>query len=94
MIRAAGLAASTGLSAGGVESGGFWEGKTRSALQTLLHAAALEGLSTRVLFEWSLSPSAAADAVGILSGHPAAATGWADALQAMIGADPRTRTAG
>ena len=28
MIRANGLAAATGLSAGGVESGGFWEGKT------------------------------------------------------------------
>lgn len=91
MIRAAGLAASTGLSAGGVESGGFWEGKTRSALQSLLHAAALERLPTRVLFEWSLSPSAAADAVGILVGHRDAATGWSDALQAMIGADPRTR---
>ena len=91
MIRAAGFAASTGLSAGGVESGGFWEGKTRSALQSLLHAAALERLPTRVLFEWSLSPSAAADAVGILVGHRDAATGWSDALQAMIGADPRTR---
>jgi len=91
MIRAAGLAASTGLSTGGVESGGFWEGKTRSALQALLHAAALGQLTTRRLFEWSLSPSAAGDAVGILSGHPNAATGWADALQSMIGADPRTR---
>lgn len=30
-----------GLSTGGVESGGFWEGKTRSALQALLHASAL-----------------------------------------------------
>lgn len=91
MIRAAGLAASTGLTAGGVESGGFWEGKTRSALQSLLHAAALERLPTRMLFEWSLSPSAAADAVGILAGHSDAATGWSDALQAMISADPRTR---
>jgi type IV secretory pathway TraG/TraD family ATPase VirD4 len=91
MIRAAGLAASTGLSSGGVESGGFWEGKTRTALQVLLHAAALEGLTTRVLFEWSLSPSAAGDAVGILSGHPSAAAGWSDALQSIVTADPRTR---
>jgi len=91
MIRAAGLASSTGLSAGGVESGGFWEGKTRAALQALLHAAALERLSTRSLFEWSLSPAAATDAVGILSGHPHAATGWADSLDSMINADPRTR---
>lgn len=43
MIRATGLAAGTGLSSGGVEGGGFWEGKTRTALQALLHAAALDG---------------------------------------------------
>jgi type IV secretion system protein VirD4 len=91
MIRASGLSSSTGLSSGGVETGGFWEGKTRSALQALLHAAALEQLTTRTLFEWSLSPSAAADAVGILSGHANAASGWADSLQSMISADPRTR---
>jgi type IV secretory pathway TraG/TraD family ATPase VirD4 len=91
MIRANGLAATTGLSSGGVESGGFWEGKTRAALQALLHAAALEKLSTRILFEWSLSPSAAADAVGILASHPAAATGWGDSLESMINSDPRTR---
>lgn len=65
MIRANGLAASTGLSSGGVESGGFWEGETRSALQALLHAAALEKLATRTRFEWSLSLAAAGDAVGI-----------------------------
>jgi len=91
MIRATGLASSTGLSSGGVEAGGFWEGKTRSALQALLHAAALEGLSTRALFEWSLSPAAAADAVGILASRSEAATGWAESLESMINADPRTR---
>ncbi|GAB7003933.1 hypothetical protein JCM18899A_14050 [Nocardioides sp. AN3] len=91
MVRAAGLASATGLSSGGVESGSFWEGKTRAALQALLHAAALEHLSTRTLFEWSLSPAAATDAVGILSGHPAAATGWDQSLGSMIDADPRTR---
>lgn len=91
MTRASGLAASTGLSSGGVESGGFWEGKTRTALQALLHAAALEHLPTRTLFEWSLSPSAAGDAVGILSGHPGAAAGWSDALQSIVTADARTR---
>jgi len=40
MIRASGLAAGTGLAAGGVDGGGFWEAKTRTALQCLLHAAA------------------------------------------------------
>lgn len=91
MIRASGLASSTGLSSGGVESGGFWEGKARSALQALLHAAALEKLSTRALFEWSLSASTATDAVGVLASNAAAAPGWSDSLEGMINSDPRTR---
>ena len=57
MIRANGLASATGLSAGGVESGGFWEGKTRTALQSLLHAAALDGRPPAELFRWTLDPS-------------------------------------
>ena len=91
MIRATGLASATGLSTGGVESGGFWEGKTRTALQALLHAAALDNRSPRELFGWTLSPSAAADAVAILSSNPSAAPGWADSLESMIHSDPRTR---
>ncbi|MBC7632596.1 TraM recognition domain-containing protein, partial [Aeromicrobium sp.] len=91
MIRATGLASATGLSAGGVESGGFWEGKTRTALQSLLHAAALDRRNPSELFAWTLSPSAASDAVAILSTHADAAQGWADALEAMIHSDPRTR---
>ncbi|GAA4796804.1 type IV secretory system conjugative DNA transfer family protein [Rothia endophytica] len=91
MIRATGLASATGLSAGGVESGGFWEGKTRTALQALLHAAALDGRSPTELFRWTLDPSAAAEAVAILTNSPDAATGWADSLESMIDADPRTR---
>ena len=91
MIRATGLASATGLSTGGVESGGFWEGKTRTALQALLHAAALDNRTPRELFGWTLSPSAAADAVAILSSSPKAAPGWADSLESMIHSDPRTR---
>ena len=91
MIRATGLASATGLSTGGVESGGFWEGKTRTALQALLHAAALDNRNPSELFTWTLSPSAAADAVAILSSHPNAAPGWSDSLEAMIHSDPRTR---
>lgn len=91
MIRATGLASATGLSTGGVESGGFWEGKTRTALQALLHAAALDNRSPRELFGWTLSPSAAADAVAILSSNHKAAPGWADSLESMIHSDPRTR---
>ncbi|SFI30540.1 MULTISPECIES: type IV secretory system conjugative DNA transfer family protein [Microbacterium] len=91
MIRAAGLAAGTGLSSVGVENGGFWEGKTRTALQALLHAAALDSRSPGELFRWTLDPAAAKDAVAILTSNPAAATGWAESLEAMIDADPRTR---
>ena len=91
MIRAQGLASATGLSRGGVESGGFWEGKTAAALQALLHAAALGNRTTRDLFEWSLSPASARDAVAILSSHPESATSWADSLDSMINTDPRTR---
>lgn len=91
MIRATGLASATGLSAGGVESGGFWEGKTRTALQALLHAAALDGRPPSELFRWTLDPTAAAEAVAVLTNSPAAATGWADSLGAMIDSDPKTR---
>ena len=91
MIRANGLAAATGLSAGGVESGGFWEGKTRTALQSLLHAAALDVRPPAELFRWTLDPSAASEAVAILNSHPNAAMGWDDSLAAMIDADPKTR---
>lgn len=91
MIRATGLASSTGLSSGGTESGGFWEGRARAVLQALLHAAALDHLPTRALFEWSLSATAAMDAVGILASHRGAAPGWADSLHGMIQSDPRTR---
>ncbi|WAL41109.1 TraM recognition domain-containing protein [Brevibacterium sp. BRM-1] len=91
MIRATGLAACTGLSAGGVDSGGFWEGKTRAALQALLHAAAIDNRPPAELFRWTLDPTAAADAVAILTGSTRAATGWAESLEAMIDSDPRTR---
>lgn len=91
MIRAAGLASATGLSAGGVESGGFWEAKTRVALQALLHAAALDERTPSELFRWTLDPTAAAEAVAILNSHPDAASGWGEALGGVIDADPRTR---
>ena len=89
MIRAKGLATATGF--GGVQDAGFWEGKTTAAIQGLLHAAALEGRGARSLYKWALNPTLAADAVRILSSHPGAAEGWADSLDAMVQADPRTR---
>lgn len=89
MIRSKGLATATGF--GGVSDAGFWEGKTTAAIQALLHAAALDGRDSKTVYQWSLSPAAAADAVQILSTHPGAAEGWAESLEAMIQSDPRTR---
>lgn len=89
MIRAKGLATATGF--GGVQDAGFWEGKTTAAIQTLLHAAALDGRDAKTLYQWALNPTLAADAVRILSSHSGAAEGWADSLDAMVQADPRTR---
>jgi len=89
MIRAAGFAAASGF--GDVEAGGFWEGKTRAAIQALLHAAAIDGRDARALYQWALSPTAAMDAVRILQGFTQAAEGWADSLESMVSSDPRTR---
>jgi type IV secretory pathway TraG/TraD family ATPase VirD4 len=89
MIRAAGFA--SGIGFGGVENGGFWEGKSRMAIQALLHAAALDGRDARALFQWSQSATAAGDAVRVLQSHPDAADGWAESLDSMIQSDPRTR---
>lgn len=91
MIRATGLAAGTGLSSGEVESGGFWEAKTRIVLQGLLHAAALDERTPAELFRWTLDPAAAAEAVAILDSHTDATPGWGDALGGVIDSDPRTR---
>lgn len=89
MIRAGGLATATNFST--VTSGDFWQGKTTAALQALLHAAALDGRDTATLYRWALNPVAAGDAVRILQSNPRAADGWADSLDAMLSADPRTR---
>jgi type IV secretory pathway TraG/TraD family ATPase VirD4 len=89
MIRAKGLATATGF--GGVQDAGFWEGKTTAAIQALLHAAALDGRDARTLYQWALNPTLAGDAVRVLSTHPGASDGWADSLDAMVQADPRTR---
>ncbi|WP_062389868.1 type IV secretory system conjugative DNA transfer family protein [Demequina iriomotensis] len=91
MIRAKGLAAGTGLAGPNVENGGFWEGKTRMALQAMLHAAAIDHRTPTELFRWTLDPAAAKEAVAILLSHPCAAPAWGDLLQATTESDPRTR---
>ena len=88
LIRAKALCADPGH---GVENGSFWAQQCYTAVRCLLHAAALGRRDPTDLYRWSLSPVAARDAVEILQSHPQAATAWARALDAIIGADPRQR---
>lgn len=90
LVRARGLAAGAGWGRS-VSDSEFWSGQTESTLRCLLHAAALESRRALDLYRWSLSPALAEDAVRILNRHPDAASGWADALEAVVHADPRTR---
>jgi type IV secretion system protein VirD4 len=88
MIRARALAAGT---ATGIDGGDFWQAQTEAVLRAFLHAAALDSRPPADLYRWSLSPAAAGEAARILTAAPQAATGWAEALDAAITADPRTR---
>lgn len=90
LVRARGLAAGAGFGRT-VSDSDFWAGQTETALRCLLHAAALDGRRAVDLYRWSLNPVLAEDAVTTLNRHPAAASGWADALEAAIHSDPRTR---
>ncbi|GEN78996.1 type IV secretory system conjugative DNA transfer family protein [Actinotalea fermentans] len=90
LVRARGLAAGAGFGRT-VSDSDFWAGQTETALRCLLHAAALDGRRAVDLYRWSLNPVLAEDAVTTLNRHPSAASGWADALEAAIHADPRTR---
>jgi type IV secretion system protein VirD4 len=88
MIRARALAAE---SSEHVDNRGFWQAQTESALRAFLHAAALDGRGAAELYRWSLDPAAAGEAVRILNASTLAAPGWADALDALVNGDPRTR---
>jgi type IV secretion system protein VirD4 len=90
LVRARGLAAGAGFGRT-VSDSDFWAGQTETALRCLLHAAALDGRRAVDLYRWSLNPALAEDAVSILNRHPDAASGWADALEAAVHSDPRTR---
>ena len=88
MIRARALAAG---SSDHVENSGFWQAQTEAAIRAFLHAAALDNRNATDLYRWSLDPAAAGEAVRLLHGNCDAATGWAQALDAIIHGDPRTR---
>ncbi|WP_230208997.1 type IV secretory system conjugative DNA transfer family protein [Nostocoides sp. HKS02] len=88
MLRAKAL--TTGAANGTTDSN-FWQASAEQAVRVLLHAAALGGCTSADLYRWSLSAAQAREAVVILSAHPQAAQAWAEALEAVINADPRQR---
>jgi type IV secretory pathway TraG/TraD family ATPase VirD4 len=90
LVRARGLAAGAGYGRG-VSDADFWSGQTETVLRCLLHAAALDGRRALDLYRWSLNPAAANEAITVLQRHRQSADGWADALEAAVHADPRTR---
>ncbi len=89
MVRAQALVVEGAKS--GVENGNFWRQQALSVTRCLLHAAALDGKNASDLYRWSHSAPGTKEAVSILTSHPLATPGWAKALDAVIGADQRTR---
>lgn len=87
-LRATALAAG---SARGVENASFWRDKTHQALYPMLHAAAISGATTSDFDRWCSGPAIAEEALSVLRDHPRAVPGWADKLDEIISADPRTR---
>jgi len=88
MRRAATLTAGAGKD---VTDGSFWVGRASTAIRCLLHAAALGGRSARDLYRWSVSASAAQEAVSIMTSHPAAVPTWDHALDGIVAAEPKLR---
>lgn len=88
MIRAAALTASADE---GVQEGSFWRQQTQTAIRCLLHAAAVGQRPPASLYEWSLSPANAREAVNILASSERATRTWDKALDAIVSADQRQR---
>jgi type IV secretion system protein VirD4 len=88
LIRANAL--TVGVSAGTTDST-YWQSSAEQAVRCLLHAAALADKTSRDLYRWSLSTAQAREAVTILATHAHAAPSWHQALDAILGADPRQR---
>lgn len=89
MVRANALVVEGAKS--GVENGNFWRQQALSVTRCLLHAAALDNKGAAELYRWSHSAPGTKEAVSILTSNPLATPGWAKALDAVIGADQRTR---
>jgi type IV secretory pathway TraG/TraD family ATPase VirD4 len=76
--RAASFTAAT--ESKGLHDMAFWIGKASSVLASLLHAAALEGLTMSDVYQWAHGIENSVPEQ-ILSAHPAAAQGWLGPLR-------------
>jgi type IV secretion system protein VirD4 len=76
--RAASLTAAT--ESKGLQDMAFWIGKASTALASLMHAAALEGLTMNEVYQWAHGIEGSVPEQ-ILSAHPAAAKGWLGPLR-------------
>ena len=86
--RAEALAANTGISDSGENR--IWRVHTKTVLETVLHAAALDGASIEDAYRWMQSAHALETPLGILQSHPAACPTWDDRLRALVlNPDPR-----
>ena len=84
--RAASLATNA---ADGIEGGAYWLGRCQAVIRCLLYAANIAGLGAADLYRWSVSPTAASEAVVILQSSPMAQ--WARDLDDVVTMEPRQR---
>jgi type IV secretory pathway TraG/TraD family ATPase VirD4 len=68
----------------------FWRQQAITVVRCLLHATAIEGLGVTDLYRLA-SPTAAREAVTILTQNPRATAYWAQELDAILSLDPKTR---
>ena len=86
--RAEALAANTGITASGENA--VWRGHAKTIIETVLHAAALNGNDIDTAYRWMQSPHAMDIALAILENHPDACLTWDSRLRGLIhNPDPR-----
>jgi type IV secretory pathway TraG/TraD family ATPase VirD4 len=86
--RADALAANTGI--GDASENRIWRQHAKTVLETVLHAAALQGETIDTAYVWMQSQHALRTAHGILEDHPDACPTWDERLRGIIdNPDPR-----
>jgi type IV secretion system protein VirD4 len=75
--------------ADGIEGGAYWLGRCQAVIRCFLYAANIAGLGAADLYRWSVSPTAASEAVTIL--QSSAMAQWARDLDDVVTMEPRQR---